>query len=494
MLLLAASLFFTNPIPLEMPRASGYLVTEGTHRRFEDRFNRFDLWLTQSVDGRWVDDEGRTFILAHLDTLPPLESATEETTTRASYEATKEQRRIDKRDKESLRIALAALSPVEVPEKETRPRQLPRGYKDVDYWQGTNTSAIVCAYLPEEESVWRLAIWQLVEGDDFDEKLKSFEKEFLASSEPPNSSSVALAKEEPPKPPKPSKLSKPSKPPKPSKLSKPPKPSELSLLRRDTAHAVALYPAWHTTDADELSIVDDIADRSFISTLTNDLPVMRRAFAKTLPTSIDTTNTLAVARIFANRDEYLEALAVDGLSNMTWSAAYWSPLRRELVAYYPSASLSSSPSTSTFISTIRHESFHQYLSYATALLSVSPWLNEGYAQYFEEGAEGPSFVDPADLTSLSSLIPSILMMDYEEFYAGTDFERRLKYRLALTIVYFLEKGAPKVRFQPFKEVKNNYFTALFETKDMRKATTAAFKDADTLKAFVKEWTKFWKDQ
>ena len=34
--------------------------------------------------------------------------------------------------------------------------------------------------------------------------------------------------------------------------------------------------------------------------------------------------------------------------------------------------------------------------------------------------------------------------------------------------------------------------ALVETRDMRRATSAAFKDAELLKKFVAEWKKFWK--
>jgi len=90
-----------------------------------------------------------------------------------------------------VRTAAAALSPVVLSEKETRPHQLPRGFKDVDYWQGTNRTTIVCTYLPEKEKIWRLATWQLAEGDDYDESLKLFEKELFDPSSPiPHPSSL----------------------------------------------------------------------------------------------------------------------------------------------------------------------------------------------------------------------------------------------------------------------------------------------------------------
>ena len=87
-----------------------------------------------------------------------------------------------------------------------------------------------------------------------------------------------------------------------------------------------------------------------------------------------------------------------------------------------------------------------------------------------------------------------MAMDYDEFYAGTDSERQLKYRLALTIAVFLEKGAPEVRFAPFKDVKRDYVATLIKTTEMRKATAAAFKTEDNMKLFVSEWAKYWKEQ
>ena len=128
------------------------------------------------------------------------------------------------------------------------------------------------------------------------------------------------------------------------------------------------------------------------------------------------------------------------------------------------------------------------------MIPASPWFNEGYAQYFENGPDGPDFVDSADLVAFAELLTAVMAMDYDEFYAGTDRERQLKYRLALSIAVFLEKGASEVRFEPFKDVKRDYVDALIKTKDMRKATAAAFKTVDNMKLFVSEWTNYWKEQ
>ena len=441
MILLAASLFFTNPSPLEMPRAQAYLVKEKGVYRLEDRFDKTDLWISRTVDGSWRDDYGREFLLATLaNAVPPLEK--DAPVTRAGYVAALSP--IGKKDSGSLFYAVDMLSPVAPTEEFTRPHQTPRGYKEVRYYQGTNESAIVCAYLPEKSERWSFAAWTLADGDDFAERVKTFEDEFLAKEFPAlnkrRSSGAAPGKGDP-------------------RHAKKAPPGERELLRADARHSVALYDTWRVTDGDEFTVLDDIGSaRSFTVSVTNDLKRMRAAYAATVPSPIDGSNVLCVARIFASRKEYLDALEANDHDET------------------------------------RHEAFHQYLSYATSMIPTSPWLNEGYAQYFEKGPDGPDFVDPADLVTFAEQLPSLMAMDYDEFYEGTDRERQLKYRLALTIAVFLEKGAPEVRFAPFKDVKRDYVDALIKTKDMRQATVAAFKTEDNMKLFVSEWAKYWKEQ
>ena len=484
MLLLAASLLFTNPVPLDMPRAEAFLVRGDGRLVLEDRFNTMDLWVSQSVDGRWVDDDGRVFLLAHLDVAPPATAASRESmVTRVDYAESRVF--IEKRDIKAVRSAVEALSPVDTPEKEIRPRRLPRGFKDVDYWHGTNTSAIVCAFLPENSKVWRLATWQLVDGDDFDEALKNFEDEIFRSD-----CAEAIEARSPMQP---------------SGRLSGAEASERELLRADAKHSISAYEGWSATDSTEFTILDDLGKgSSFVVAVTNDLPVMRAKYAETLPTGMDGSNVLCVARIFANRAEYEDALEVGGLTNMSWSAAYWCQQRRELVAYRPPSEMESS-SNEKLLKTFRHEAFHQYLSYAVSMMATSPWLNEGYAQFFEDGPPDPKR-RPAkddwgagdaslqDLERFATMLPQLLAMDYQDFYyGGTDVERRLNYRLALSVAIFLEYGAGNVRFNPFKNLKKDYFKALFETKDMRKATAAAFGGKDKLNLFISEWLKFWKN-
>ncbi len=86
MLLVAASLWFANPAPLDMPRAEAYLVTEANgDMRLEDRYDEMDLWTSRAVSGRWEDDDGRVFTLARIGTRAPVFAGA--TMTRESFVA-----------------------------------------------------------------------------------------------------------------------------------------------------------------------------------------------------------------------------------------------------------------------------------------------------------------------------------------------------------------------------------------------------------------------
>ena len=462
-LLAAASLFFTTPAPLDMPRAEAYLVSSSKSgkQRLEDRYDTLDLWTCRAVIGRWIDDDFRVFALSRLADLPPALSG--ERATRVKYET--EIVPADRRDAAQLSAMVNCLSPVEPAAEFARPRQTPRALKDVRFWQGTNTTAIVCSFLPEGSASWYLATWELSENDDPATMYDIFIREFLEKK-----AWLEVVGEEP----------KPAK----SRPAKRNSPGERELLRRDVRHGVAAYPSWHVTDAEEFTIVDALPARGFIEALTNDLPVMRRRYAEVMPTPLDTSNTLCVARIYLNRDEYLEAAG----EGMEWSAAFWNARRRELVACL------GKDGEAELLKTIRHEAFHQYLSYACSMMQSSPWLNEGYAQFFEDEAAskwGPE-VTTADFDRFEELLPAIFFLDYSQFYAGSDDDRRLKYTLAWSIAYFIENGAPELRFKPFKNLKRNYISALLETSDMKLATSAAFDGSpDKLANFVAEWKKFW---
>ena len=483
MILAVLSLFFTEPAPLDMPRAEAYLVRENGAMRLEDRYDRNELWASQAVVGRWMDADGRIFTLANLDWKAPSVEL-DETVTRAVYAAKRapmKRVRATGGFPSAFRQAVAELSPCPVVDRPRPSRQLPHGFRDVCYWQDpTNYTTVVCTFRREGDESWHLATWALAEGDDYVLKMDAFDRQFLRRE-----FGEFLSARFPGQP-EPHVRCRPERGGAASSV----QPSERELLRADARHAVAAYPNWHFTGAEEFAILDDLPERGFVSTLTNDLAVMRAKYAAALPTFLDGSNVLSVVRLYADREEYLGALALDGATNLFWTAAYWCPSRRELVAHL------SAGGERELMRTVRHEAFHQYLSYATAMTPVSPWLNEGYAQYFEDEASG-SWGEGLDVTDefvdrMAANLPALLAMDYEAFYEGDDFDRLCKYRAAWSVVRFIEKGADKVRLKPFAGLKERYMRELVETHDMRRATAVAFRNADTLGLFVDEWKKFWK--
>ena len=454
-LLLAGAIFLCKPYLYKMPQASAYLVREGDVRMLEDRYDVNDQWLARSLLGSWSDGDGRAFELYSLDSAVP---ALEGVKTREEFVGSLV--KIGRRDREKRTAATVALLPESCVAEPKRLRQLPRQCKDLVYYPSTNNSAIAVAFLPKESETWLLALWTLAEGDDYDAKMGEFIDKFLGEE----LKGVSVLVHAP----------------------TPEGAKERELLRADARHSVTNHHEWHCTEGEEFTVLDNLgARRDFVTAFTNDLKTMRRRYAETMPSPLCSSNVLCVARIYSTREQYLDAVD-DG---MEWTAAYWSPSRRELVAHLPASG------EGKLLETLRHEAFHQYLSYATAMIPASPWINEGYAQLFEDEKRcGWKPVNKEDAEALAKLLPLVFNSDYAEFYSGSDEERALKYRLAWSIAYFIENGAPKVRFAPFKDLKKRYIEVLLETQYMRVATARAFENEDKFKLFLSEWKKFWLEQ
>ena len=185
------------------------------------------------------------------------------------------------------------------------------------------------------------------------------------------------------------------------------------------------------------------------------------------------------------------------MARVRWSAALWSPQHRELVLYYPPGG------SETLLRTVWHEALHQYLDYACSMLQTPPWFNEGHAVLFERphfDVAGSPVFDPdpeavqvikGDTAAFAEYLPALLDMDYPEFYAGSGEERRLKYQLAWSLAYFLQIGAPKVRFQPFKHLRFDLMRETIRTKNRNEAARIVLTE-EMRKDLIAEWSAFWK--
>ena len=470
--------------PLDMPRASAYLVTKNGDASLEDRFEAFDLWTMKTLRGRWRDSFGNRLFIARLDTVPS-DAVLGAERTRRSFRAMLDGLALNPKNVTHRDEAAAAVSPVELGSVARPRRSQRRNLKDLVAYTTTDDHAIVCAFRPVDASrkgpsPWFLAALVASEGENMAEVRACFDEDFLDQISVPvvtarrttRACVVAELDEH---------------------------ATEEELLRADVRAQVANYDEWASTDSADVTILDDLPSDlrdPFVAALTNNLPRLRRAYAACVPSPLIGTNALAVVRVFRSREEYLGYVGVE----QKWTAAVWSPERRELVLYHTGESVEK------LLSTVWHEAFHQYLAYAGSMIESAPWFNEGHAQIFEHShfdRKGGIVFDRneraigyvrGNVEDLAEILPAVMLMDYREFYSGDQETIAAKYHLAWSIAYFLEVGAPKIRFRPYESLRADYMKTLIETKSMHMATRKALGDEKSRDAFVAAWSAFWREQ
>ena len=428
-----------------------------------------------------MDEEGSQLQIARLFARPPADAPGTVSTRRAFYDALARQR-IDPAQLAQRDEAVQAIAPVEVLAP-VKPRRSQRhNLTDVVYYPSTNDHALVCAFRPRtpergEKPDWYLASLVAAPAANMNEVQAWFDENFLDEISVPNARARPV----------------------PAAAALPPDDAtEEELLWRDIRGNVVNYDDWHCVSAEDVLVVDNVdpALRGFfIASLTNDLPRLRRAYASRVPSALSATNKTAVVRVFRSREEYLAYVGVE----QKWTAALWSPVHRELVLYLPESG------ADQLLHTVWHEAFHQYLAYAGSMIDSSPWFNEGHAQLFEHShfdrdgaiafdrdAQAEAYVRQY-AAELAQYIPAVLEMDYAAFYDGTQEEVAAKYRLAWSIAYFLEVGAPKIRMRPFENLRADYLKELVRTRSMHEATEAVLNN-DRREAFAAAWLDFWKHQ
>jgi hypothetical protein len=230
-----------------------------------------------------------------------------------------------------------------------------------------------------------------------------------------------------------------------------------------------------------------------MASLTNGLPKMQAEYRKVLPSPLSDDSHIAAVRIFDSREEYLAYVGPE----MNWSGALWSPQHRELVLYYPETG------SESLLRTVWHEALHQHLDYACSMIQSPVWFNEGHAVLFEHthfDLDGNVVFDAvpeavavvkSNPSEIADYLPAFFSIDYSEFYSGSNDERMLKYHIAWSVAYFLQVGAPEVRFQPFKNLRADLMRALVSTRRRDEAMKAVLTE-QVQKDLIAEWLYFWK--
>jgi hypothetical protein len=459
--------------PVNMPTASAYLVSGRDGSWLEDRFDVFELWRADAIRARWTDADGSSFSICRIPRMVPDEGS--DPRTRRDFTKRFAKATLGPKDLEALDEAVCLLAPVCVTERLAPRRSQRRNLSALWQYATTNENAFVYAFRPRAagrvQTDWYM-VSLMSDDPDAAEKLDEWIDGVDWSGERQGG-----------------QASRPSG-------RKASEPSETDLLAADYRRNVVNYADWHFASSSNLVVVDNMQDvdrRQFLNSLTNTFLKMQAAYRSVLPSPLTDASHIAAVRVFGSRNEYLGYVGWE----MKWSAALWSPEHRELVLYYPPGG------SETLLHTVWHEALHQHLDYACSMLQAPAWFNEGHAELFEHthfDMDGNLVFDiepeaaqvmrqnAADLADSLSLL---LDMDYPEFYAGSSEEKRLKYQLAWSVAYFLQEGAPKVRFQPFKNLRADLMDALVRTRRRDEAMRTVL-NGELRKTLVREWISFWK--
>ena len=307
------------PEAVFMPHAEAFFVTEPDgSRHLEDRFDTFDLWTARTVRARWRDANGNLLVVARLDFSPP-DDPPDTLSTRADFERRLASLAIDPRDEIARNAAVVACAPVDVSEEPVRPRRnRRREIESLFYYRSTNQCASVWAFRPAPpesgvQTQWYMVALVTSPDEDQDAAAACVDSYFLDRVR-------SLPAAQLPAHPQSRR----------TRRIAPPVPGEAELLKRDYSLSVANYEDWHSTENGDVVVVDDLTPQwhdTFVSSLTNDLPRFRAAYALSVPSPLAATTNVAAVRVFSEREEYLGYIE-DGAE---WSAAVWSPQRRELV-------------------------------------------------------------------------------------------------------------------------------------------------------------------
>lgn len=281
-------------------------------------------------------------------------------------------------------------------------------------------------------------------------------------------------------------------------------PDVQESLARDLARRSIHYMStwWYMESKNAIMLSDHRTAERFAPQLLADLESARLYFEQAIPPFATATDMVGVVRLFENADDYVSYVGdtVSGL-DVTMTGGIFDGRRRELVIR-PARNLTAQ-SEGSLKSIIKHEGFHQYVFSAMGGITPSAWLNEGVAVFFENceiDRNGKIQVNESKRHSavLENLIknpandwelqlPAHLYLDYPAFYADPD----VNYALAYGLIYYLVRGAPFERNQPYANFLPTYLAELERTADPQQATQAALDQVDARK-LTRSFVTFWK--
>lgn len=294
-------------------------------------------------------------------------------------------------------------------------------------------------------------------------------------------------------------------------FAQPAKPAEVTRLLKQFLSAVVATEAgagsakegrWLTLKVPGYVFKTDLSEsqaKAFVKNTGRLMEAMQAAYRRYVPPMKKLGES--TIRVFSKQEEYDDYVSRATGKESGRTIGLWSPSHEELLVL----DMGNSAREET-AKILRHEAFHQYLFYATGGEHHAVWFNEGHAGFFENVqydakrnavrvTDDPRDRRPAavgaDPGRFAALVPKILMLDHEAFYAGTLKEVNERYSAAWAAVYFLQKGAPALAdFAAYRKVLPTYRKAMSEGADANEATRQAW---DTVKGrdFAADFVKFW---
>jgi hypothetical protein len=480
--------------PIPPVEVHTYVLQRGSESWTEDRYRALELWYATQHVAEWaLPGRGSRLLLGTVTLAPPVGfTDTDITRDQFSLYTNSPQASVEAADSRLLRLWLAAFSgctlgdPQPLPVGRTRLSHLyryPTDRSDIHAWLFRFNRSGGLSHLPD---VWIALVSVLDTAKDGAAEAAFVEQTLLANLAPMGrfegreTTPARLLRERAQK-------------------------GVRQHPSRAAAHAsIAAHPDWWALDSEDYVLLSNgREDRKTAQALLEDLQQARAFYAAAFPGFPETAEDVSVIRLVATEQEYEGYVTSNVGEDLVWTAGLYDGGKRELVIRPIPAKTRNAAYKRTF-QTALHEGFHQYLHQATGIARPAVWFNEGYAAFFEglSFRNGKPVFDEDEgrfqvLSAFLAVKPAqpiplrtLLSLDYEGYYAGTDADRSFKYALGWAFIYFLERGAPLVRNKPYAAILPSYYAALRETGDGAAATVAAFQGVN-MAALERDFRAFW---
>jgi len=269
----------------------------------------------------------------------------------------------------------------------------------------------------------------------------------------------------------------------------------VSALTKSASSVAKSMQWWEETDDKFrfLTNLDKAKGAKFIKDSRRLMEALRKSFEFYVPP--EKQSPICTVRVYKTLAEYREYRKSTGEDD-TMSCGLWDPNREELLV------VAENPREAQ--STMRHESFHQYLHYATGRGDHADWYNEGHATMFES-VKYNSAKNTINVTDegnraewvsrnpakYAGLIHKVLKLNHVEFCSGNVNDH---YVTAWAICYFLERGAyTSEEFEPYRGICAKYLELMDGGASAADATTQAWALVSGRDVSA-DFLKFWKEK